>query len=190
MPSIAPTSPDDLDIYLVLDDFGSRLGRAWREIDEERTDRRTLLTDLIDGQYSDPARVVVFNTAEGAESLKAIGRAFGKGVIVDLFSGGSAWWDSSRGAASLQVGIDACGTRGDFQRCYDTSIGPVDRKATWPLTFDGEPGNEPLVGKCACSRKGSFVPTGRLRTMPGFAIVADFEVVGFPGKTMMKEVRV
>jgi DNA-binding CsgD family transcriptional regulator len=78
MPSIAPTSPDDLDIYLVLDDFGSRLGRAWREIDEERTDRRTLLTDLIDGQYSDPARVVVFNTAEGAESLKAIGRAFGK----------------------------------------------------------------------------------------------------------------
>jgi hypothetical protein len=35
-------------------------------------------------------------------------------VIVDLFSGGSAWWDSSCGAASLQVGIDACGTRDDF----------------------------------------------------------------------------
>ncbi len=53
------------------------------------------------------------------ESLKAIGRAFGK--------------ESS-------VGIDACGTRGDFQRCYGTSIGSVDRKATWPLTLDGEPG--------------------------------------------------
>jgi len=76
------------------------------------------------------------------ESLKAIGRAFGKAVIVDLFSGGSAWWDSSCGAASLQVGIDACGTRGDFQRCYGTSIGPVDRQTAWPLTLDGEPGNE------------------------------------------------
>ena len=64
-PPIAPALPDDVNIYLVLDDFGGRLGRAWREIDEERTDRRTLLTDLIDGQYSDPARVVVFNTAEG-----------------------------------------------------------------------------------------------------------------------------
>ena len=64
-PSIAPALPDDVNVYLVLDDFGGRLGRAWREIDEERSDRRTLLTDLIDGQYSDPARVVVFNTAEG-----------------------------------------------------------------------------------------------------------------------------
>jgi hypothetical protein len=64
-PSIAPTSPDDHDIYLVLDDFGARLGRAWRETDEERTDRKTVITDLIEGQYSDPARVVVFNTAEG-----------------------------------------------------------------------------------------------------------------------------
>src|SRR5258708_39229938 len=76
------------------------------------------------------------------ESLKAIGRAFGKAVIVDLFSGGSAWWDSSCGAASLQVGIDARGTRGDFQRCYGTSISPVDRQTAWPLTLDGEPGNE------------------------------------------------
>ena len=64
-PSIAPALPDHADVYLVLDDFGGRLGRAWREIDDERTDRRTLLTDLMDGQYSDPARVVVFNTAEG-----------------------------------------------------------------------------------------------------------------------------
>jgi hypothetical protein len=65
-PSIAPSSPpDDIDIYIVLDNFGSRLGRAWRETDEESTDRRSLVIDLIDGQYSDPARIVVFNTAEG-----------------------------------------------------------------------------------------------------------------------------
>ena len=41
--------------------------------------------------------------------------SFWQAVIVDLFSGGSAWWDSSCGAASLQAGIDACGTRGDFR---------------------------------------------------------------------------
>ena len=64
-PSIAPALPDDVDIYLVLDDFGERLGRAWREAGEERTGRRTVITDLVDGQYSDPARVVAFNTAEG-----------------------------------------------------------------------------------------------------------------------------
>jgi hypothetical protein len=65
MPSLAPAAPDDHDVYLVLDDFGARLGRAWRETNEERTDRRTLLTDLIDGQYSNPTRVIAFNTAEG-----------------------------------------------------------------------------------------------------------------------------
>ena len=63
--SIAPASPDDYDTYLVLDDFGERIGRAWRETDEERTDRETIITDLLDGQYSDPARVIAFNTAEG-----------------------------------------------------------------------------------------------------------------------------
>ena len=72
------------------------------------------------------------------ESLKAIGRAFGKEFIVDLFSGRPAWRVSSCGAASLQVGIDACGTRGDFQRRYGTSIGPVYRQTAWPLALDGE----------------------------------------------------
>jgi hypothetical protein len=65
LPLIAPALPDGINVYLVLDDFGGHLGRAWRESGEDRTDRRTLLTDLIDGQYSDPARVVVFNTAKG-----------------------------------------------------------------------------------------------------------------------------
>jgi len=62
-PLIAPASPDDQDIYLVLDDFGER-GRSWREIDEERTDRETVIRDLLEGQYSDPVRVVAFNTTE------------------------------------------------------------------------------------------------------------------------------
>jgi hypothetical protein len=62
-PSIVPGA--DQDVYLVLDQFGNRLGRAWRETDEEDTDRDTLLRQLIEGQYSNPIRVVSFNTSEG-----------------------------------------------------------------------------------------------------------------------------
>lgn len=64
-PSISPALPDDREVYLVLDDFGGWLGRAWRETDEDDTDRATIIADLIDGQYSNPARIVAFNTAGG-----------------------------------------------------------------------------------------------------------------------------
>jgi hypothetical protein len=63
-PSIVPSS-DDHDIYLVLDDLGGRLGRIWREANEKDTDRATLIRYLLEGQYSNPARVVAFNTDEG-----------------------------------------------------------------------------------------------------------------------------
>ena len=53
------------DTYLVLDDFGGRQGRAWRETDEQATSRETLIRDLMDGQYGNSARIVAFNTAEG-----------------------------------------------------------------------------------------------------------------------------
>jgi hypothetical protein len=56
---------DDHVIYLVLNDYGDGLGRAWPEADEERTDRETVIRDLLAGQYSDPVRVVAFNTAGG-----------------------------------------------------------------------------------------------------------------------------
>jgi hypothetical protein len=69
-PSIVPET-DDREIYLVLDDFGGHLGRAWPEADEERTDRETVIIDLMDGQFSNPVRVVAFNTAEG---MAAAGR--------------------------------------------------------------------------------------------------------------------
>ena len=52
--------------------------------------------------------------------------SFWQAVIVDLFSGGTAWWDPSCRAASLQAGIDARGARGDFQRYYGTSIRAID----------------------------------------------------------------
>ena len=53
------------DIYLVLDDFGGRLGRAWRETAEEDANHETLIRDLMDDQCSHPLRIIAFNTAEG-----------------------------------------------------------------------------------------------------------------------------
>jgi hypothetical protein len=53
-----------LTVYLVLDDFGE-LGRAYRETDAAQADLRTIVADLLSGQYRHPLRVVAFNTAEG-----------------------------------------------------------------------------------------------------------------------------
>ncbi|MGY3233509.1 hypothetical protein ACVWZ4_005957 [Bradyrhizobium sp. USDA 4472] len=64
-PSIVPIAPTDRDVYLVLEDFGGRLGRAWCETAEEDTGRATLVRHLTEGQYEHPARIVAFNTAEG-----------------------------------------------------------------------------------------------------------------------------
>jgi hypothetical protein len=62
-PSIVPHD-DDQDTHLVLDDFG-RLGLARRETDPSDTNLETVIRDLLDGQYTNPVRVVGFNTAEG-----------------------------------------------------------------------------------------------------------------------------
>ena len=61
-PPLAPGF--DFETYIVLDDLG-KLGRAYREVDEEYADRATVIRDISDGQYSNPVRVVSFNTAEG-----------------------------------------------------------------------------------------------------------------------------
>jgi hypothetical protein len=60
-PSIVP-SGDGGTVYLVLDDFGD-LGRCWRETDIEAIE--TIIADMLKGEYSDPVRVIAFNTAEG-----------------------------------------------------------------------------------------------------------------------------
>jgi hypothetical protein len=62
-PSIVPNGTDET-VYLVMDDFGD-LDRVWRETDVEATDLETIITDMLDGQYNSPVRVVGFNTAEG-----------------------------------------------------------------------------------------------------------------------------
>ncbi|MGY3240049.1 hypothetical protein ACVMAJ_006939 [Bradyrhizobium sp. USDA 4448] len=62
-PSIVPTDRLDRDMHFVLEDFSS--GPAWRETDEDSTDFRTLISDLLSGQYSHPIRVVALNPLEG-----------------------------------------------------------------------------------------------------------------------------
>src|SRR6266850_612073 len=63
--------------------------------------------------------------------------------IVDLFPGVTARWDSSSSSASLAVGADALGTRGDIERHCGPSIGPLDGLLAGPVALDGEPGNQP-----------------------------------------------
>jgi hypothetical protein len=60
-PSIVPEALDQ-DIYLLLDDFGGRLGRAWRETD---ADRETVIRNLLAGGYNNPVCIIAFNIAEG-----------------------------------------------------------------------------------------------------------------------------
>jgi hypothetical protein len=54
----------DRDVFLVLDDFG-RMGCAWRETNLEDTDLEAVIDDLLEGQYSNPVRVIGFNVSEG-----------------------------------------------------------------------------------------------------------------------------
>ena len=61
-PPLAPGF--DFETCVVLDDLG-KLGRAYREVDEEYADKATVIRDISNGQYSNPVRVVSFNTAEG-----------------------------------------------------------------------------------------------------------------------------
>src|SRR5689334_11734285 len=63
-PSIAPHQTEQ-DTYIVLDDFGDKLGRAWRETDEGAADRDAVIRNLLAGEYSNPVRIVAFNPAEG-----------------------------------------------------------------------------------------------------------------------------
>ena len=61
-PSISAADRLDRKIYLVLE-FSN--GAAWRETDEDRTAYRTLISDLLTGQYDHPLRGVAFNPLEG-----------------------------------------------------------------------------------------------------------------------------
>ena len=56
--------PDDVTVYLVVNDFG-KFGKAYVETDVAEADREAIIRNFISGQYSNALRVVAFNTAEG-----------------------------------------------------------------------------------------------------------------------------
>ena len=64
-PLVPGQSAFDVTVYIVLNYFGSRLGRAYCETGEDETDESTTIENILSGQYSHPLRVVAFNTAEG-----------------------------------------------------------------------------------------------------------------------------
>jgi hypothetical protein len=63
MSRAASDYPDDVTVYLVVNDFGS-LGRAFVETDIAEADRETVIRNFLSGQYSNALRVIAFNTAE------------------------------------------------------------------------------------------------------------------------------
>jgi len=50
-------------IHMVLDDYG-QFGRAWREMDEEKTTARDVIYEIIHGVYNRPIRIVAFDLEE------------------------------------------------------------------------------------------------------------------------------
>jgi hypothetical protein len=61
-PSIVPNGHNKT-FYLVINNYG-KSGIAFAETDLGEADLETTVNDLTSGQYSDPVRVVAFNTAE------------------------------------------------------------------------------------------------------------------------------
>jgi hypothetical protein len=61
-PSIVPGR--DQDTCLVIDDLG-RLGLIYCESDVDTATVENVIADLLDGQYSDPVRIIAFNVADG-----------------------------------------------------------------------------------------------------------------------------
>ena len=61
-PGIVPFGADQT-MYLVVDSFGAN-GSGVREIEVERADVETIISDMITGQFNNPMSVIAFNTLE------------------------------------------------------------------------------------------------------------------------------
>ena len=61
-PPLAPKLTD-VTVHIVLNDFGEK--RAFLETDEAEADEWTIVSNILNGEYSNPVRVVAFNIAEG-----------------------------------------------------------------------------------------------------------------------------
>ena len=106
-PSIVP---EETDVYLVLDDFGNRLGRVWRETDEADTDRATLISYLLQGQYANPARVSDNGAGKPVGVFAQPKTGLGTGVAKAL---------AKQLDAQAMTSSDASGTRVSVYSCED-----------------------------------------------------------------------
>jgi hypothetical protein len=114
VPSIVPSGYDQT-VYLVINNFGN-LGTAFPETDIDKADLETLIGDLMSGQYSDPVRVVAFNTAEhwAEDASEDVAREIMRRLDLsghELPSSIQAFVDSpsrSRQATDPAVGVSRC----------------------------------------------------------------------------------
>ena len=98
-PSLVPSY--EVTVYLVLDALG-KLGRAYRETDEEDADLDTAINDMLTGQYKNPVRVVAFNTAEGW--ARYVSEDIAWEVLKRSVSEGKALPAPTRAFASFHIG--------------------------------------------------------------------------------------
>jgi hypothetical protein len=61
MPRPISEPSNDVTVYVVLNDYGV----AYVETAADQADRETIIRNFSSGQYSNPLKVVAFNTAEG-----------------------------------------------------------------------------------------------------------------------------
>ena len=60
MPPLVPTI-QQWPQYFVLCDYGQKIGKCWYESDPEKSDRETIVSWLIEGQYTNPVQVLTFD---------------------------------------------------------------------------------------------------------------------------------
>ena len=70
-PSIVPGAPKDY--YIVIKHYGE-FGPAFAETDLDSANYETAIADLMNGQHSDPLRVVMFNPPTGPRMFRTPSR--------------------------------------------------------------------------------------------------------------------
>jgi hypothetical protein len=109
-PSIVPNAADQT-VYLVVDRFG-RLGTAYRETDVVRTDLETTITDLMSWQFSDPVRVVAFNTpSDGRRTSQEISPSKSRVAATSTVTTFRKRVGTLSIAAPVLIGSSRCGWR-------------------------------------------------------------------------------
>jgi hypothetical protein len=103
LPTLSLVPDFDVTVHLVLDDFG-KIGRAYREVDEQEADLESVIEGLITGQYKNPVRIVAFNTSEGW--ARDVSEDMGWEVLRRIVKEGKPVPASTRGFLIFHLGED------------------------------------------------------------------------------------